>query len=761
MSALRSIPLLLVLLFLLSPVVSVRAQQKVEEVTQIQLPSNPVSDFIAYYQSITGKRVVADATVMAGGPNLTLVVPQSVTKQQAAELIKSVLVLNGFTLVDVDDETVKLLGPSKFPRSESVPLYTDPSQLPAGDEVVSYFMPLRYLKSDEAANAFANYAPNRPFGSVVQVPSVNAVVITETATFVRRLIELKDVIDVQGARTATKFFPLVRADAENIVEILSKLFEKPDGAIAVVTNRPPPQPGQPGQPAVPVNNNVAALSLSGPAQKVQVFAVKRTNTVMVVAPEDQMSYIKDLIDNLDSEVNFDQPLEQPLRFVKAGDVLPVLANMLAEGEDKKNGGTPQIAGVENNNSSQQNGNSNNSANSNSGYNGNGSGGSGGNLSVDNSTSFNVEESTPQSVTVGNARIIADRSVNKIIVIGPPESKLKAKQVLEMLDQRPKQVYLAVVIGQLTLGKNLEYGINYLYKGTNPEAGLIRALGAGSTGDIGNLIKSRNGSIDVVPDTSTVTNTAVNAAASAIPILSGLTIYGSIANSVDVLARAMAATNKFQVISRPVVYTANGQAAKISSGTSVPVASGTLTSAIDSGSNNNNNLGSSIASNVEYKDIVLELEVQPLINSDHEVTLRIKQKNDTIQGQTTVAGNPYPTLGVQGLNTTITVPNRNTVVLGGLISEQDDLSQTGIPLLKDIPYVGALFGSTVKNKTRRELIIMIQPFIVDTDEKLAEVNYIERANTGFKGEHLFDQPVPIRKATLPATLPIPEDLTSPK
>jgi type II secretion system protein D len=756
MSARRSLPLLLAFLFLLSPALSARAEQKVEEVTTIQLPSNPVSDFAAYYQSITGKRIVADASVMAGGPNLSLVVPQSVTKKEAAELIKSVLVLNGFTLVDVDDDTVKLLGPSKFPRTESVQLYTDPSQLPAGDEVVSYFMPLRYLKSDEAANAFQNYAPFRPFGSVIQVPSVNAIVITETATFVRRLIELKDVIDVQGARTATKFFPLVRADAENIVEILTKLFEKPDGAIAVGSapvNRPPNQPGQPNQPAAPTGGT----TLSGPAQKVQVFAVKRTNTVMVVAPEEQMPYIKDLIDNLDSEVNFDKPLEQPLRFVKAGDVLPVLANMLAEGEDKKNGGTPQIAGVDNNSSNQQNSNSSNSSNGNSGY--NGSGGSGGNLSVDNTTSFNAEQNTPQSVTVGNARIIADRSVNKIIVIGPPESKLKAKQVLEMLDQRPKQVYLAVVIGQLTLGKNLEFGINYLYKGTNPEAGFIRALGTGTTGDISNLIKSRNGSLDVVPDTGTVTNTAVNAAASAastaVPILSGLTVYGSIANSVDILARAMAATNKFQVISRPVVYTANGQAAKISSGQSVPVASGTLTSAVDA--NNSNNLGSSIASNVEYKDIVLELEVQPLINSDHEVTLRIKQKNDTIQGTTTVAGNSYPTLGVQGLNTTITVPNRNTVVLGGLISEQDDLTQTGIPLLKDIPYVGALFGSTVKNKTRRELIIMIQPFIVDTDEKLEEVNYIERANTGFKGEHLFDQPVPIQKA-LP---PTPEDLTNPK
>jgi type II secretory pathway component GspD/PulD (secretin) len=77
-------------------------------------------------------------------------------------------------------------------------------------------------------------------------------------------------------------------------------------------------------------------------------------------------------------------------------------------------------------------------------------------------------------------------------------------------------------------------------------------------------------------------------------------------------------------------------------------------------------------------------------------------------------------------------------------------------LKDIPGLGYLFSNTIKNKVRRELIIMIQPFIVDTEDKLKEVNYIERANTGFK-EHLFDEPVPVRAATLPA----PEDLSDPK
>jgi type II secretory pathway component GspD/PulD (secretin) len=74
-------------------------------------------------------------------------------------------------------------------------------------------------------------------------------------------------------------------------------------------------------------------------------------------------------------------------------------------------------------------------------------------------------------------------------------------------------------------------------------------------------------------------------------------------------------------------------------------------------------------------------------------------------------------------------------------------QTGIPFLKDIPYIGYVFGSTKKTKTRRELIVMIQPFIIGNDVNLSEANYIERTNTSFK-EGLFDKPVPVERATLP-------------
>ncbi len=722
------------------------------ETVQISLPSNPVTDYALYYQNLTGKRIIMDSNL--SGPPISLVVPQPVTKEEAAALIESVLVLNGYAIVNVDEHTIKLLGPSKPARSEPVPLFTSAAQLPPGDTIVSFFMPFQYLKAEEAIAAFNAYAPNRPFGSYVAVPSVNAIVITETASVVRRLVALKSVVDVPGARVATEFFTLQNADAEKVVEVLTKLFEKNDESPAaragnnVVTPNAPngaPNNGQnPAAPAPPAGNEAGGVVVAGATQRVQIFADKRTNRVMVVAPESQMAYIGTVIESLDLALSFDEVLEYPLRFVRAGDVLPVLSNLLNDGDEKGGATDPKIVGDENNNQNGPGG-SNSSGDSSSSSGGSSSSG----LSLTEKTSFSAESTKPLSVIVGTARIIADRSVNKILVIGPPESRAKAARVLAMLDQRPKQVYLACVIGQLTLTNDLEFGIDYLMR-----FGDVRVLGQSSAGNIQNLLNNRAAAVDLIPGTSNAVDTATTVARTALPALSGLTVFGSIADSVDILARALGTTGRFQIISRPVVYTANGQGALISSGQEVPVPVNSLNSIVDT--NNVNNTGQSVSTQIDYKRVVLQLDVRPLINSDKEVTLEIKQRNDNVQSNIIVANNEVPVIATQTLNTTVTVPNRNTIVLGGLITEQDERNSTGIPFLKDIPGVGYLFSNTKKTKTRRELIIMIQPFIINSDEALKQVQYIERSNTDFR-EGMFDQPVPIK----PASLPSPEDLTNPK
>ncbi len=699
-----------------------------ESLVTLQFPNNPVSDVANFYEMLTKKRLIRDSNL--AGPNLTIVMSEATTREQAISLIESALLLNGYTLVPVDAATSKLLGPTKQPKNESVPLYGSAAELPVNDQVVSFFMPFRYLSSEEAAKIFASYVAPRPYGSLVPAPNVNALIITENVPFIRRLIALQKVIDVPGARSATEFFTLQRADAEKVTEILGLIFSKKEGAPSAVAQAPAAGEEAPSAPLV------------GPID-IKIAADTRTNRVMVIAPEQEMPYIRQLISNLDIGVPFEEPFERPLRFVAAGEVLPVLANLLTDGKTSETLAGASQGGLSLTDSSQDSGSSQSLT-----------GGSGGGMKPDRLRDP-AQNTAPLSVIVGNARIIADRSSNKIIVIGPPESRAKAGRVLDMLDQRPKQVYLAVVIGQLALGKGMNAGIQYpgsitgrmFIAGSNGN-GSVNATAVNTNGNNANAVTVNNTGVDVLPGTTQMMNTAINLVGGT---MSGLSIYGIIADSIDVTVNALQSTNNFKVISRPVIYTANNKKAVISSGQQVPIPESSLTSSLAVGSQ-----GSSIASNIEYKDVVLKLEVIPLINSKDEVTLTIAQQNDNVQETVQISDNQVPVIGTQELTTTVTVPNRHTIVLGGLITEEERTIKTGLPLLSDIPVLSYLFGSKEKNVVRRELIIMIQPFIIEDRGQLAEANYIERANSSFTSEELYETPIPVRRAELPgaSTKPAP-------
>jgi len=108
---------------------------------------------------------------------------------------------------------------------------------------------------------------------------------------------------------------------------------------------------------------------------------------------------------------------------------------------------------------------------------------------------------------------------------------------------------------------------------------------------------------------------------------------------------------------------------------------------------------------------LKLEVIPLINSDEQVTLTIAQQNDSLSGTRVIGGNTVPIINTQELLTEVTVKNRNTVILGGLIEDSAQDETSGLPILSDIPLLGTLFKNTTRSRPRRELVIMVQPEIV--------------------------------------------------
>jgi type II secretory pathway component GspD/PulD (secretin) len=208
--------------------------------------------------------------------------------------------------------------------------------------------------------------------------------------------------------------------------------------------------------------------------------------------------------------------------------------------------------------------------------------------------------------------------------------------------------------------------------------------------------------------TTTTSGGTSTTTPGFPSTGGISVYGTIGSNLNVYLNALKATGKFDILSRPSIYVANNQMGVISSGQRIPVPTNSYQGGASTG----------ISTNIEYREVVLKLEVVPLVNSEHEVTLQIALLNDDIVGEQFVEGvGNVPTIGTRELTTTVTVPNNSTIMLGGLITTSERNSKSGIPVLSQIPVLGNLFSTTSKSKDRSELLIFIQPTIVGNDCEL--------------------------------------------
>ncbi len=656
----------------------------------IQFPHTSVAEVLTVYEKLTGKRIIRDSNL--AGPELSIMVNDPIPQPEAISLIESSLLLNGYTLVPVDGKTVKILGPSRPPRSEGLPLYLEESQLPQdGDKLVSFYKPLRFLAPDEAVQILQGVVQFNAYGSLVGVPNTGAIVITDKTPVIRKALSLLEVVDHEPSQIITEFIQLQRASADKVVETLNQMFGKEGGTSSAP--RPAGQP-QANQGAVVSSGGGDAHLLSG---KAQFIADKRTNRILVIVKAENYKYLRELIAKLDQPMDVDQPLVRPLNYLSVTDLFPVLEDMLKGKDEEAGSNSGSSAKSQSQPTPQSQSQTQNSSTSTT---------SGGVANTPDRLTEEAKQSAPQSVTIGSTSIIADASANSIIVYGPPESKAKAKQIIDLLDQRPKQVYLAAIIGNLELDNGVDYGANWFAKiGTT---GTNNLNVAATTPNLNSLITAGIGG-------------ATNAAG-LIQGINGLNVFGYVAKNVLTYAHFLETTGKFRILSRPCIYTSNNKKATIFSGQNVPVPGNSSSQQV--GGTGTNPL-TSINTTVVYQPVVLKLEVIPLINSDKEVNLVIAQKNDTLGQTNNVGGNEVPVINTQELTTTVRVPSGSTIVLGGLITDNKTTSDEGIPYLSKIPLVGGLLGGhNANNRTRSELVVMIQPIVVDSNESIMKASSVE-------------------------------------
>ncbi|PYL83778.1 MAG: hypothetical protein DMF23_08385 [Verrucomicrobia bacterium] len=682
---------------------------------KLQFPNSDVQDVLRLYEQLTGKRVIMDNFVQ-GKVNIFLT--NDPTREEAIQIIKISLLMNGFSLVPEDPDIVKVIGTGKNPRGQGVPIISDQADIPPGDQIISYLFKLRYADPAELQQVLGQYlSPPQTYTSVLPLPKSSSVLITENSTVIRGLAKIIDQIDVAPAEVTSEFIKLERADATKVVDTLKDIFEK-----GAEQNRPAGPGGGPtrgvrgvANPVVPVAQGEGELGTLTALSEESVIVGKiklapdvRTNRIHVITRPINMPFIRKLIAELDANVEFGKPVTRPLRYISASDVLPVLVQALTEPGEQQQGAAGGAAGPQAGPTPQRTPNPTVT----NPYNvGQGSTATGSTLNVSEELSTQPVDTAPKAVIVGNSKIIADQRANTIIVLGNREVVVKIEKILDEMDVKAPQVALATVIGELTLNNDEEFGVDYFLRYGRKAAEISRnttarvpiATSSPSGSPASTTITSPLG-VFTPGDLGTFTQLVTGAAA-------GTNIYVAAGSTLSAIVHMLDSTGRFHVISRPMVFTSNNKKAIIASGQEIPVPVSTLSNVTSTVATNGT---AAVASNIEFKKVALQLEVVPLINSEKEVSLDILQKLDSLTGQTTtVDGNQIPTIATRYIRTNVSAPNCSTIILGGLITDDKKTTKVGIPVLDRIPYIGSIFRNTVRSKQRQELVILMRPEVTLT------------------------------------------------
>jgi general secretion pathway protein D len=289
-----------------------------------------------------------------------------------------------------------------------------------------------------------------------------------------------------------------------------------------------------------------------------------------------------------------------------------------------------------------------------------------------------ESSLPsgEASTTGATMIVADQATNALVIRTEPVNFPILRQTIEELDVRPPQVLLEVQVAEVTLDNATQYGINWFAITNERDTELTARLGNQAFAD---------SSLAGVQD-----------------FLLRAVSLGEV--DVRAVVRALASSADVQIISTPHVVALNNEEARILVGSQVPFTQSTRTG-----------LDVVVDQTVQYRDVGVQLTVVPTINDDGYVTFRLLQEVSSLTAQNVEAALGASVISTREAETSAIVRNGQTVVIGGLIDEADEVVDSGIPLLKDIPLLGYLFKSQTTRKVRTELAIFVTPYVIMTDE----------------------------------------------
>jgi len=274
----------------------------------------------------------------------------------------------------------------------------------------------------------------------------------------------------------------------------------------------------------------------------------------------------------------------------------------------------------------------------------------------------------------NVRISADAVNNDLLIYANQESYGIIKRALDQIDRPQLQVAIDATIAEVTLNDNLQYGVQFFIKSTN--------LGAPQ-------------------DSGSIVNTAASVALSR--VLPGFNFLMGTEAQPQFILNALHAVTDVKILSNPSLVVIDNQTATLQVGDSIPVTTQSAQSVIAP--------GAPIVNNIDYRNTGIILKVAPRINANGNVLLHIGQEISAVADNAN-ANTLTPTVSERRVESSIAVASGQTVLLAGLVSENQNRTRNGIPGLDKLPGIGPLFSTGTSGTLQRtELIIFIRPQII--------------------------------------------------
>ena len=617
--------------------------------------------FIKFIADITGKNFIIDEKVSG---KITVISPRKMTMDEAYRVFLSVLEVNGFGTVDMGGVTKIVKAADAITKSlETVP---EPPMI-RDDTMITQIIQLKYADANDMRNLLSPLM-SKASSQLLSYPQSNVLIVTDNKSNIKKIMDILKVIDVAGFAQEVKIIPLNYASATDLAAKLGEIMTEER------------------QEQLQRLRHVRQPESVGTKTVTKIIPYERTNSMIVMAPPQDLPGIEQLISKLDipTPTGKEDIHVYYLQHANAEDLAKVLTEIpTPESPDSQAQPTAVPAGQ--------------------------------------TPAAQARARTMKNPTLKeqNIKISPDKETNSLIIYADPYQYRSIIETIKFLDIPRKQVYVRAAIMEVKTNKDFKVGVEWTFaEDFTYDSGKRTGAVIGRTGQ--SFITSP-GDLPSGP--------LVGVIGEAITVTSGSTkiTFPNMSSFIN----AMAQDTDVNIISTPQILTMDNKEAEIKVGANIPYVTREDT--------DSTNIDRTVRT-YDYRDVGVTLKLTPQINQQGNIRMNLFQEITTLVPGST--GDEYaPSTLKRSASTTVNVKDGSTMVIGGLIGETLTVSDYRVPLLGDIPLLGWLFKSFSKSGEKTNLYIFLSRMIIDTHEK-TQALYKEKSN---EADEMLKPLVPAKKA----------------